>query len=458
MNKEKRLSMKTLIGYGVGDVGGNLFFTAIGFWLMNYLTDNAGLSAILAGIAIMIGKVWDAVADPVVGYLSDRTKSKMGRRRPWMLAGAFPLGILFFLMFTNFHIKNSVILAILTSILFIVLCTCYTFVNIPYNALTPDITKDYEEKTRLNGFRMSFAALGTLIGAGVVQSIVGLFKDKSAGYMAMGAIFGLIMIIAALIPFFTIKEPVIAESAKNERNIFLSYLAAFKNIPFLLILMPWALNIIGITILTTTLVYYFKYLMNNEGLTTITMLIFILTAICFLPAAVIVSRKIGKKATYISGMMIFSAAVLSIFFFGHILPLYFIFTMMFVAGTGFSTHYVMPFAIIPDTIEYDYLKSGKRNEGVYYGLWNFMVKFGQGFAVFLVGNILAVFGYMPNVSQSPEALFGIRFLVGPITSLFFIAANLILALYPINKRKYLEIQEQIKIMEEKSGTLAAENK
>ena len=152
--------------------------------------------------------------------------------------------------------------------------------------------------------------------------------------------------------------------------------------------------------------------------------------------------RIGKKKIYFIGMSIFTFAVLIIFFFGHKFGLTFLFIFIGIAGIGFSTHYVMPWSIVPDTIEYDYLKRKVKKEGVYYGLWTFLTKVGQAIAALLIGIIL-----IPNVLQSERALFGIRLLIGPITAAFFIIANIILVFYPINRKKYEEIQQQIKNME-----------
>ena len=456
---EGKLTKKVKMGYGAGDVGGNLFFTVVGFWLLIYLTDVVGLSPVLAGAALWIGKAVDAFVDPYVGYLSDNTKSRWGRRRPWFLFASVPLLIVFTAMFTNpSYIAGHVItsqttLFIWAAIFYTLICVFATFINIPYNALGAELTKDFDEKTNLNGYRMMFAVVGTLTGAGAAMPLVALNPDKSVGYIIMGAVFGLIMAIAALVPFFTIKEPK-PEKEQVKQEVIKSYVDAFKNRPFVLILLPWAFNIIGVTIVQGALIYYFQYVLKNGGMMLPAMMIMLLTAMIFIPIAVKVSEKIGKKQTYMLGIAILVTAVLFVFFIGHLVPFYFLFIMMFVAGMGFSTHYVMPWAIIPDTIEYDYLKRGVRQEGVYYGLWTFMIKLGQAFALLFSGLILSAFDYHkplnPNdiIVQSQSAILGIRLLIGPFTVIFFILANVVLFFYPITKKKYEEIRAKIKEMDE----------
>lgn len=456
---EGKLTKKVKMGYGAGDVGGNLFFTVVGFWLLIYLTDTVGLSPVLAGIALWIGKAVDAFVDPLVGYLSDHTKTRWGRRKPWFLFSAIPMLLAFTFMFTNPNylaghaIQSQVTLFIWAAVMYTLICVIATLINIPYNALGAELTKDFDEKTNLNGYRMMFAVVGTLTGAGAAMPLVGLNPDKSVGYIIMGAAFGLIMAIAAVVPFFTIKEAK-PEKEHEKQELFTSYIQAFRNRPFLLILLPWAFNIIGVTIVQGALIYYFQYVLKNKDMMLPAMMIMLLTAMIFIPVSVKVSEKIGKKQTYMLGISILILAVLFVFFTGHLVPVYMLFIMMFFAGMGFSTHYVMPWAIIPDTIEYDYLKRGVRQEGVYYGLWTFMIKLGQAFALLFSGLILSAFGYQkplnPNdiIVQTPDAILGIKLLIGPFTVIFFILANVVLFFYPISKKRYEEIRAKIKEREE----------
>lgn len=201
------VSKKIKIGFGIGDLGGNLFFTVIGFYLLYFLTDIVHLSAALAGTVLMIGKIWDAVTDPVTGYISDRTRSRRGRRRPYMFVGAI---ISFFgmgLMFTRPTFSSQLPLFAYLTFLYCLLNTAYTLVNIPYAALLPELTDDYHQRTILTGYRMSFAVVGTFVGAGAVMPLVNLFAPVELGWTVMGYIMGAVMLLSTLITIWTIKEP-----------------------------------------------------------------------------------------------------------------------------------------------------------------------------------------------------------------------------------------------------------
>ena len=437
MSKEK-LTIGTKLGYGVCDLGGNLYFTVIAFWLLNYFTDTVGISAGLTGIIIMIGKIWDAVTDPLVGFLSDRTNSRWCRRRPYLLFGSVPLFVAMVVMFTSPRIDNQAWEFVWGVGVFCLLSTVYTVVNIPYSSLTPELTKDFHEKTSLNGYRFGFAVLGTLLGAGAALPIVNAFATERTGFMVMGAIFGGVMTITALITFFSVREPS-HQTREIQTNFLESYRHVIKNRPFRRILFTYAMHIVGVTMVSGILVYFFKYIMGDEGQTTIALLFLLVSAMIFIPVSVVVSKRIGKKLTYAIGMAIVAVVAVVTAFAGDTLGSTYIFALMVVGGIGLSTTYAIPWSIMPDTIEWDYAQSGKRNEGAYYGLWTFVSKIGQALAIAVMGFILDLAKYVPDVAQAPSAIFGIRIIFGPVTAVAFLIAILILSGYPIDEKAYEEL-------------------
>ncbi len=455
----KKLSLGVKLGYGVCDFGGNLFFTATAFVLMIYLTDTMGLAAGLAGTALFIGRIWDAFYDTIIGYISDKTSTRLGRRRPYMLAGAIPLFIAMVLMFTNPALFKENFsqtgLFIFTVFVYILLSTAYSTVNIPYCSMTPELTDDYHERTSLSGYRFGFAAIGTLTGAGAAWPIVGLAKDKNMGFILLGIIFGGIMMVTALITVFTTKEPAELKPAKSV-GFFKTYLDVFKNGPYLLILATYILHIIALTIVSQVAAYYFEYVLaarnvmkNPQDDLTIAMLLLIGTALLFIPVSVLLSKKFGKKFVYGAGFAIFSAGLIALFMFGDKEPVSFTMIMMLIMGVGLGFLYVPPFTIVADAIEYGYLQTGERREGSFFGIWTWGFKLGQALAALSMGWILQFMGYVKGVlPQTPSAELGIRLLLGPISAAIFVLAIVVLCFYPITEKRYSEIQAQIKEMEE----------
>ena len=446
MAETKRLSLGTKLGFGVCDVGGNLFVTVLGFYLLNFITDNLLLGASLAGTALLAGKIWDGVIDPAIGTLTDRTRSRLGRRRPWMLAGAIAILVMMTLMFTNPHITRQGLLFVWVLVVYMLMVTAYSIINIPYGALTPELTKDYDERTTLNAFRMSFAVVGTFIGSQAVGPVRALFANPDHGWIAVGAVMSVVIAITALITFFTVREPKrAAEEAKEQQGLLKTYAAALKNKPFVLALVTYMLHMMGTNIVQAALIFYYKYVMwNNDGGAAadgefaFALMFFIVAALLFIPVWTLISKRIGKKWAYNLGMGLFALAVLAVFFLAAGRGPWFLRILMAIAGVGFSTNYVMPFAIIPDTVELDYAKNGVRREGVFYGMWNFVNQLGVAFALALNGWVLGWFGYIPNVAQNAASKLGIRLLVGPIAAAFVVIGIVVLSFYPITRKYYDE--------------------
>ncbi len=438
-----RLPVKTKLGFGVADLGGNLFFTAMGFWSLNYLTDTVAIPAAAAGAAVMLGKLWDAVTDPTMGYLSDRTRSRWGRRRPYLLFGAIPLFLSMWFFFTNPHITSPVLAMVWATFALCLLNTAYTVVNIPYSSLTPELTQDYHERSSLNGYRFGFAVVGTILGAGAVLPIIGLFKTRDTGFSAVGAVLGIVMAITALITFFSVREPDHSTTPKPTEGFFETFLAVFKNKPYVTILLTYALNLTALNFVQGILVYYFKYLYHNEGATTIAMILLLVVAMISIPISVAVSKRIGKKLTYQISFFIIATACMGIFFLGHVLGMKFFLAMMVYAGVGIGFGYVAPWAMVPDTIEYDAVKTGKRKEGAFYGMWTFTSKVGTSLAIALTGAILGAAGYAANLpEQGAATLASIRLIIGPIPAAVFIAAFFLIEMYPIDETTYARFMKE----------------
>ncbi len=432
-----KLSMKIKLGFGIGDLGGNLFFTFIGFYLLYFLTDVLGLSAALAGTTLMIGKIWDAVTDPVTGYASDRTISRWGRRRPYIFIGAIISLFAMYLLFSINRSHSQMSLFILATLYFCLLNTAYTLVNIPYTALLPELTKDYDERTLMTAYRMSFAVVGTFVGAAAVMPLVNIFPDGQTGWTVMSSILGGIMMGTALITVWAIREPEHDRESVKGHGFLKTYLDALTLRVFLLALIPWTLFITGTSMIQGALVYYFKYIFKNEGFFQLALVALLSSSLLFIPVWAFISRKISKKTCYNIGMFIVMLGVLIFSVSGSFWPVGAAVIIMGVAGIGLSTHYIMPHSILPDVVEYDAIRNnGLRREGVFSGLWTFSSKLGQAFALALNGWILSLFHYVPDKVQTPEAILGIKLICGPFPALFYILGILILSRFPISREFY----------------------
>jgi GPH family glycoside/pentoside/hexuronide:cation symporter len=445
----KKLTVGQKLGFGIFDLGGNMLFTLMGFWVLKYLTDVVGLGALLAGAAVMIGKAWDAVTDPMMGFISDRTLSPLGRRRPYLLAGAIPMMLTVWLFFTAPAIASQIMLMLWATGTLMLVNTASTVINVPYSSLTPELTNDYHERTSLNGYRFGCAVFGTLIGAAAVEPLAAaLGKTAKIGWSRMGLVLGAIMMLVTFLTFFGTKEKKHSRDDLPTEGFFATYKAVFTNKPYVILFLTYAFYITALTFLQSILAYYVEYLYPHTfeflglNLTTIAMIALLLTAMVFIPVSVFVSKKIGKRQTYQICFVVIGSACAAVAAIGHLLPVSGFLLLLVYAGIGVGFGYVAPFAMIPDTVEYDAVRTGERKEGAYYGMWTFISKVGTALSVLISGFILKLGGYVANQVQGPGAKLAIRLLIGPIPALVFIGAFILMQMYPLDEKTYKKFMGQ----------------
>jgi GPH family glycoside/pentoside/hexuronide:cation symporter len=458
-----KLTVGQKLGFGIFDLGGNMLFTLMGFWCLKYLTDVAGLAAAMAGAAIMIGKAWDAVTDPMMGFISDRTITRLGRRRPYFLIGAIPMMLTLWLFFSAPTVSSQTQLMLWAMATLMLVNTASTVINVPYSSLTPELTSDYHERSSLNGYRFGCAVFGTIAGAAVVLPLAGFFGDGKPGWSMMGLVLGAVMAFVTLLTFFGTKEKRHTRDDIPTEGFFVTYKAVFANKPYVLLVVTYALHLTALTFLQSMLAYYVEYIYPaefvmklgalfgdpgaaeiklRETLTTLSMMSLLLTAMVFIPVSVLVSKKIGKKRVYQICFFIIGTASIALSAFGHLLPLGVFLGLLVYAGVGVGFSYVAPFAMVPDTVEFDAVKTGERKEGAYYGMWTFISKCGTALSIFISGLVLNMGGYVAKAVQTPEARLAIRLLIGPIPAVAFLCAFIVVQFYPLDEKTYKKLMGQ----------------
>lgn len=442
-----KLTLGSKIRYGLADLGFALITSAMQFFLLFYYTDVAGINPALAGVALMVGKLtWDAVNDPLFGYWSDRTRSRFGRRRIYMLIGAIPLGIAAWIMFSipKGLTGAPAFLAVLFS--FWLVDTFHTMTTTPYYALTPELTRDYNERASLTSIRMVYSVFGYILGAALTTILAGIFQgsglNMQQAWSATGAIFGAVAVVTTLITTFSIKErPELAGEPSTLPPV-KAILTSFKNKPFQILMIAFVLSSFSFTVLTALVPYFIQYQLNMGDQVSFVLLAMLLTVGIFLIPAKMVSDKINKGPAYALGLFISSLALIGGFFLPHE-PTPLIYVVAVVAGLGFSTQWVCPWSMLPDVIEYDEKMTGERREGVYYGLWAFLSKFTGAFGVAVSGWALGLFGYVPNVEQTPHALFGIRFFFAIVPAIVILISLPFLIKYPITRQSHAALVKEL---------------
>lgn len=440
---ENKLSMKTKILYGVADLGISLLTATIQFFLLFYYTDIALIDPGLAGTALLVGKLtWDAINDPLFGYLSDRTRSRWGRRKPYMLFSAIPFGLTVWMLFSlpAGLVGVKAFLAVLGS--FLLVDTTQTLVSVPYYALSAELTYDYDERTSLIAIRMIFTVLGYILGAAATTLIVGMLMEKGwskiAAYSGTGAIFGIIATITVLITALGVKEKPDPDLIPAKMLIWSQIKQVFKNKPFVIYMVVSTIVSISFTLLTSLLPYFLTYQLKMADQISLVMLVMLGTIGIFLIPWRYVSTKLNKGPSYALGLGIASLAIVAAYLLPQG-PTPLIYVIAFVAGLGFSAQYVFPWSMIPDVVEVDFAQTGERHEGIYFGVNAFLGKLTGAIGIAASGWVLNLYGYVPAAEQTVRALFGIRFFFAIVPVIAFAISLPMLIWYPLTRQKHAEL-------------------
>jgi GPH family glycoside/pentoside/hexuronide:cation symporter len=444
---EQKLTLGSKLRYGLADLGFALITSAMQFFLLFYYTDVAGIDPALAGVALMVGKLtWDAINDPLFGYWSDRTRSRFGRRRIYMLIGAVPLGIAAWIMFSIPKGLTGAAAFFAVLLTFWLVDSFQTMANVPYSALTPELTRDYSERASLTSIRMAFSVFGYILGAASTTILAGVFQgaglNLQQAWSATGAVFGVIVAIVILVTALSVKERPELAGEPSKMPAVKAIFTSFKNKPFMILMIAFILSSFSFTVLTALVPYFIQYQLGMGDQVSFVLLVMLLAIGIFLIPAKLISDRINKGPTYALGLAIASVAVICGFFLPHAAtPL--IYVIAVIAGMGFSTQWVCPWSMLPDVIEYDEQMTGERREGIYYGLWNFLSKFTGALGVAVSGWALGLFGYVPNVEQTVRALFGIRFFFAIVPAVIILASLPFLIWYPITRQKHAILVKEL---------------
>jgi GPH family glycoside/pentoside/hexuronide:cation symporter len=442
----EKLPFRQKIFYGLGDIGFSLTGTIIGAYFAIFLTDVVGINPAIAAIAIFLGRSWDYINDPLFGHLSDRTRTRWGRRRPFLLFGALPYALAFALMWWRPPLNSDYSLAIYYALVYLFYDAAATFVYMPYYALTPELTSDYDERTSLTSTRMFFSILGGLIAFTIPLLIIGTFSpSNSQSVLMMGIFFAIISAVPLLIVFFTTRER--PEFMQQEQpSLRQSLRAASGNKVFIFGMLIFLFTWVSFDILTTILLYFIKYALGREAYSDLILGVIFITAICALPLWNYASRRLNKRLAYIIGIAFWAVVQLVLVTLQPSTPLALIIFLCVLAGIGVGAAHVLPWSIIPDAIEWGELKTGERHEGMFYSLITLSQKVASSFAIPLCLLVLSATGYVPNsASQPTSAVLGIRIVTGPVPAALLCLGILFAAIYPLGRESYTEIARRLEI-------------
>lgn len=441
--KSKSLPWKIKTLYGTLDAPVTSVTNMIGFYLLYFMTDVVGIGPAVAGTVFTAAVVWDAISDPAMGIISDRTTSRFGRRRPYIIAAAIPYCIIAWLIFAVPPLEGTMLVIYFAAMLMI-LYTIQTILFVPFSALAPEMTTDYDERTSLATSRTFWSNTGGMVGGALPLLIVAQFSDAKTGWFATAGIFALFYIFPILVTWNSTrgweKHSVDTEPFNFKEVV----TATLGNRTFRYVTLIYLLGASGMFAGMSVMVYFLQYLMGfSEQEVSYYFIFLYLVSIATVPIVPLLSKKIGKRKSCIVLFLIWglgSGILAMVMQPGQLILAY----LMGVFGAiGANAVYQLSWAMIPDAIEVDEFKTGKRREGLFYAVANFTLKLGTAVAVFLVGQSLEIIGYVPNQAQSATTLFGFRIMLGGVVAVLLLLAIFMALKMPMNRERHKALLEAI---------------
>lgn len=454
---DRELSTTTKFIYGLGDYGTAAATTARNIFWFVFMTNVVGLGAGWAGSVVLIGRFWDAINDPLIGSISDRASSRYGRRRPFLLAGAVPFALAFVMMFYAPPFESRTALVIYFSVAFLLFDTLFTVVNVPYLALMPEMAERYDDRSSLAGWRIAFSVLASLITAALFKVLAenvlaprfgGGIEGLRLGYLVTAAIWGVTIALPFILLFFVVREPE-RKPVEAPFQPVRSFIQAFQNRPFRLAALIYLICFTaGDVILVVLVRYLVDYMRVPPGFDNIVLAVVLGASFLTMPIVVWLMRRFDKRVAYIISIGFLIIVLLLAAFLppGNYIPL--LYGAVF-AGFGFGALSAIPWAIVADVIEADELETGQRREGLFSGYLVFLRKLGSAVAIFMVGQVLSLSGYVSStagstfIEQPESALLAMRFFVTGLPALALGVSMVLAWRFPIDRKAFEAIQQEL---------------
>lgn len=452
------LRLRTKLSYAGCEVGGQLLYTGVNTWLLYYLVNVIRLPALAAGLAFIIGRLFDAALDPVVGELSDRLGHRV-RRLTWVRWGMVPLSLAFVGLWWLPSLGGPTFaLAVLG---FVLLSTVFTAVQMPALSLTPILAPTYDERTSLTAYRMAASVLVALAAVAappaIVLAVAGtseLAASTTRGWVAMGAVFGVASLIGYVIMVAGVDEPPPRGVRTAEPFSVGSVTSAFSQGPFRTVFVMFLLVTVGLMIANSLLPFFLESALGlTAGEQTVTLAALFGIAVGAIPAWALAAERLDKTRAFALGIAVQMAGLLAIAALRpNISEAAVFWPLIAVNGVGVSAVMFLPWTIIPDVVEYDELVAGRRREGLLYALFTFGQKLAGSIGVFATAIVATVFGYQEGTAvQSAATVRGLALAIGPLTAAVYAVAIVVVLRLSITRESHADV---VRALEARRHTVA----
>ncbi|MEA3377237.1 MAG: glycoside-pentoside-hexuronide (GPH):cation symporter [Chloroflexota bacterium] len=438
------LSFREKLTYGLGDVAHSAGpGTIVPFWYLFFLTDVARLRPGLAGLTVLIGGIWDAINDPLVGLWSDRTRTRWGRRRPFMLFGALPYGVTFALMWWVPPIEDQLLKALYFALVYILFDTAVTIVSCPYYALTPELTLDHDERTSLTSYRMFISIVSGLITAIGFSLVLDAAPDERTAFWVMGVLCSGLFVATILIAVLGTRERTGFQVEPPARPLE-SLRFVLRNYDWRYTLGMRILSWIPVDVASAVFAYFLIYWIGMRAMeASLVQAVLLGSAALTMPLILWMTRRWEKKTAFIIATGSWAVVMLGLL----LVPQgakHLVYPIAILVGPGVAAAHTLPTAMSADTLDVDELNSGRRQEGVYAGFEIFVRKLSTKLVLAGIGPVLAWAGYVErSASQTPQTLTAIRLLIAVVPAVILFAAIGVAWRYPLTRSRHRAIQKEL---------------
>jgi GPH family glycoside/pentoside/hexuronide:cation symporter len=447
---EDRISLKEKIGYSLGDAASNFYWKTFEFYVVFFYTDVFGISAAAVGTMMLITRFADAVADPVMGSIADRTKSRWGHFRPYLLWGALPFAAAGVLTFSTPNLGGGAKL-IYAYVTYSLLMFIYTAVNIPYSALMGVISPNSQERTSISSIRFIGAFTAGMLVQFCTLPLVKFLGHGSdtRGWQLTMVVYGICAVILLLLCFATTKERV-APPAQQNPNIKSDVINLFGSKPWIVLVGVLLLTLAAFAVKGSVTAYYFKYFVHREDLIGLFLLSNGFAFIVAVSLTSYLNKFFGKKPLFIFAL---GAGGLIVMLFSLAKPedIGLMFGLQIVSSFVIGFNSPLVWAMFADTADHAEWRTGRRNTGLVFASAIFSTKIGFAIGAWMLGLILAFFGYAANVAQTSRSIHGIILSMSWIPGVMLVMAAATMALYPLNDTLMVKIEAELK---ERRGEVA----
>jgi glycoside/pentoside/hexuronide:cation symporter, GPH family len=437
-----KLSLKEKIGYSLGDTASHFVWDMVGFWILIFYTDTFGISAAAAGTIMLIARFWDMISDPIMGIIADRTNTRWGKFRPYILWMAFPYSVLAVLAFTtpDFGPTGKIIYAGVT---YILLMSVFTAINLPYSSLGAVMTSDSYERAGLNSYRFIFAFIGQFIVSGTALSLALYFGkgDNAKGYQYTLILFSIISFILFMITFKTTKERVQPPKAQKE-SLKEDFRNLFRNRPWVILFFVGIVSFIMFALQNLSIAYYFKYYIGREENVQLFNVIGTVALIVAIPFSKPLAKRFGKRNVFIASSLL-SGFFFILLYLPGIEDITLIYTFNILAKMTYAPAVPLLWTMLADTADYSEWKTGRRATGLVFSAATFAQKAGWGIGGALAGWLLAIYKFVPNVAQSETAITGIKLMISVFPGILYMSCAILLYFYTIDHKTCLLMQHDL---------------